>query len=387
MNPRGLVFALALTSIAGTAFADTCSDALSRLTASYGSGQAAITAAADALKTGGACNPETVRKAMGQTSAVMARNAAGLVASGDLQAAEAMLARAPALHWAVQAVRADIAAARGNRQEAAQLYNAALDTITDPTLTKPDARLVPVAERITRLAQENMMLAGTLSSSVTRGGAASGVLKSAVRGISIEAAGTRPPVPPQPVSNGGYAAPPQAPAYKDDPAGGETPAPAGGYAQAPAYASPTGQAGGQLPPPAADPYAGKPKADYAVADGAAKANKAIFLPIRFAFNSADLDVQGRHEAESVAAFLKANHLKQITLVGHTDEVGSDAFNLSLSLRRAQAVRDFLIRSGVAAHIAVDGRGERHPPRLVDPTIYSDEERRAIARRVELVLEG
>ncbi|MEC3859711.1 OmpA family protein [Mesobacterium sp. TK19101] len=365
MKRTGLLSVAALSGLASPAFADACSDALSRLNASYGGGQAAISAAADALKTGGACNIETVLKAMRQTSAVIARKAGGLVAAGDLQGAEAMLASAPALHWAVQAVRADIAAARGDRQEAAQLYNAALDTITDPTLTDPDARLVPVAERITRLAQENMMLAGTLSSSVTRGGAASGVLKSAVRGISIEAAGTQPPVPPQPVADNGYARPPTAPAT--------------GYAD--------GQTGGETPMPASDPYAGKPTADYAVADGAAKANKAIFLPIRFAFNSADLDVQGLYEAESVAAFLKANHLKQITLVGHTDEIGSDAFNLDLSLRRAQAVRDFLIRSGVTAYIAVEGQGERQPPKLVDPTIYSDEERRAIARRVELVLQG
>ncbi|CAG0910934.1 unnamed protein product, partial [Cyprideis torosa] len=110
---------------------------------------------------------------------------------------------------------------------------------------------------------------------------------------------------------------------------------------------------------------------------------AVYLPIRFAFGSADLDTAGIREAETVANFLLSNKVHQLTVVGHTDEVGSEAFNLDLSLRRAQTVKHFLIAKGVTAQIHVDGKGESEPPKLVDYSIYSEEERRAIARRVEL----
>lgn len=323
--------------------AATCDEALAALRAEFaGNNKSALLAASDAVR-GAGCNLATERAAMGQTSAVLAQRAQALVAVDDLAGAEAMLTGAPALHWAVQAVRGDIAAKRGNRDEAAQMYNAALDTITDPALTPPDARLVPVAERITRLAQENMMLSGSLSSTVTRGGAASGVLKSAMRGIAIEAVGT-----------------------KDEPTTATNQVP-------------------YIPP--ADLYAGAPKETYAVADAAAKSVGAVYLPIRFAFGSADLDTAGIREAETVANFLLSNKVHQLTVVGHTDEVGSEAFNLDLSLRRAQTVKHFLIAKGVTAQIHVDGKGESEPPKLVDYSIYSEEERRAIARRVELVLQG
>lgn len=332
----------AVSCLAGAAWADACSDALAGFRTSLAGDRADILSAAEGLRTGGVCNAVTTQRAMQQASAALARKAQALVAAKDLSGAQQMLDGAPALHWAVQAVRADIAAAEGKRTEAAQLYNAALDTISDPALTPPDPRLSSVAERIARLAQENMMLAGTLSPALTRGGAASGVLRAAVRGIAIE------PVP---------TAKPQAPAH-------------------------TPQA-----VPAADPYAGAPQEDYVVADAVAKTTKAVFLPIRFAFNSADLDAAGIYEAETVANFLKSNHISQITIQGHTDEIGSDAFNLDLSLRRAITVRDFFLHHGVTAYIDVEGKGEREPPKLVDPFIYSDEERRAIARRVELVLQG
>lgn len=342
--------------------ASPCNEALAALQQSYGGTVANLQAALDTFRSEADCNAATARAALSQVSGVLAGKAQALVAAGALDEAEAVLGTAPALHWAVQAVRGDLAARRGARSEAAQLYNAALDTITDPSLTPPDPRLAPAAERITRLAQENMMLAGSLSTTLTRGGTASGLMKSALRGISIEAVGT------QPAKSASYEAPP--PAATPDPA-------------TQAYVAP------QPVPSVAktDPYAGQAKETYVVADAAAKAIPTVFLPIRFASGSAQLDSAGLYEAEAVASFLKTNGLHKITLVGHTDDVGPEAFNLNLSLERARTVRDFLIRQGVQAEIWVDGKGESAPPRLTDPTAYSLEERRAIARRVELVLHG
>lgn len=52
---------------------------------------------------------------------------------------------------------------------------------------------------------------------------------------------------------------------------------------------------------------------------------------------------------------------EITVIGHTDTVGTDAFNDKLSLERAQAVREILIGMGVPAqNISAAGRGRREP---------------------------
>ena len=48
-------------------------------------------------------------------------------------------------------------------------------------------------------------------------------------------------------------------------------------------------------------------------------------------------------------------------VGHTDSVGSDAYNQKLSLRRAEAVKSYLVSKGVAAsRVFVEGKGESQP---------------------------
>lgn len=330
------IIALALVLWPGGGFAATCQDALVQLKNQIGMGTLpALVDAVSQIKAAG-CNRPTESAALAQASAAMAGIAQRQMGAGDLPQAEQTLAQAPTLHWAIQAVRGDLAAKRGDRAQAAQMYGTALDTITDPTLTPPDARLVPVAKRISQLAQENMMLSGSMSSSVTRGGQASGVLKSAMRGIQIEKAGTAP---------------------KADPAVA----------------------------PKADIYANAPKETYAVADAVAGSVETVYLPIRFAFGSDQIDGDGRREAETLASFLRSNNVYRLTVVGHTDEIGSEASNLDLSLRRAQTVKRFLEQKGVQAYIAVAGKGESEPPVLVDYTIYSDEERRKIARRVELVL--
>jgi outer membrane protein OmpA-like peptidoglycan-associated protein len=70
---------------------------------------------------------------------------------------------------------------------------------------------------------------------------------------------------------------------------------------------------------------------------------------------------------------------EIVVIGHTDRVGAVTYNDTLSLRRAERVRDELVKVGIAAdRIRVAGRGEREP--LV-PT--ADEVAEARNRRVEI----
>lgn len=72
---------------------------------------------------------------------------------------------------------------------------------------------------------------------------------------------------------------------------------------------------------------------------------------------------------------------EITVIGHTDRVGSVTDNDRLSLERAQTVRDLLVQAGVdPATITIAGRGEREPAVATD-----DEVPRAENRRVEINL--
>ena len=85
----------------------------------------------------------------------------------------------------------------------------------------------------------------------------------------------------------------------------------------------------------------------------------------FAFNRSgtnDLQAQGRRELDDLAAKLKTfERLDSITVTGHTDYLGSDAYNQNLSQQRAQTVRQYLIGQGLpAAKIRAVGAGERQP---------------------------
>lgn len=73
---------------------------------------------------------------------------------------------------------------------------------------------------------------------------------------------------------------------------------------------------------------------------------------------------------------------QLTIVGHTDNVGSDQYNQTLSERRAKAVNDYLINKGVLLQrLEFLGRGET-AARAANDT----EERRRLNRRVEIIIE-
>jgi outer membrane protein OmpA-like peptidoglycan-associated protein len=71
----------------------------------------------------------------------------------------------------------------------------------------------------------------------------------------------------------------------------------------------------------------------------------------------------------------------VRIIGHTDNVGSDALNNTLSVNRAQSARDYLVGRGVSSsRISIDGRGEREP--LADNATESG---RARNRRIEIFL--
>lgn len=101
--------------------------------------------------------------------------------------------------------------------------------------------------------------------------------------------------------------------------------------------------------------------------------------ISFASGSAAISPNLRPILDRFAASLNQNPGTTVTIIGHTDNTGSDAINIPLSRDRALSVRDYLVSRGVAANrIMADGRGSREP--LMDNSTPAN---RARNRRVEI----
>lgn len=101
--------------------------------------------------------------------------------------------------------------------------------------------------------------------------------------------------------------------------------------------------------------------------------------ISFASGRSDIQPKFRQILDDFARGLQGNPNARVTIIGHTDNVGSDAVNDPLSVNRAASVRNYLTTRGVpVAHISIDGRGEREPI-----ASNATAEGRARNRRVEI----
>ena len=110
----------------------------------------------------------------------------------------------------------------------------------------------------------------------------------------------------------------------------------------------------------------------------------------FAFDSANLSATGRAKLDELLHGLSASAVQEaLNIVGYTDRIGSDAYNMELSRRRAQSVRDYLVQQGIpAAAIHAEGRGNSAPLVQCDDaagTALLD--CLAPNRRVEIVVSG
>jgi OOP family OmpA-OmpF porin len=97
------------------------------------------------------------------------------------------------------------------------------------------------------------------------------------------------------------------------------------------------------------------------ADGCPQKGSVTLEGVSFELNSAELTGESRPVLARVASDLKKYPRLRVEVQGHTDSSGSDQYNLKLSERRAQAVRDFLIAQGVASgQVEARGYGESQP---------------------------
>ncbi|MGB0428500.1 MAG: OmpA family protein, partial [Flavobacteriales bacterium] len=99
----------------------------------------------------------------------------------------------------------------------------------------------------------------------------------------------------------------------------------------------------------------------------------------FAFDSDELLPSSQPELEALIDLLETNPNLQIKLIGHTDDLGEADYNLNLSTKRAQAIKNALLNFGVnPERILTEGKGETAP--LVE---NKSDENRAKNRRTEL----
>lgn len=130
--------------------------------------------------------------------------------------------------------------------------------------------------------------------------------------------------------------------------------------------------------------------DSLTTKGAAKAGRLkqdpliiekVTLHFAFEFNSADLDDPTENFLTEMATTMKEDERLQLIIVGHTDNIGSDKFNLRLSQKRAEVVRHHLIRLGIdPSRLVSEGKGMHEP--LNNNETDAD---RAKNRRVEITL--
>ncbi len=111
-----------------------------------------------------------------------------------------------------------------------------------------------------------------------------------------------------------------------------------------------------------------------------QAERQVYFPnVNFDFNSRKLNALGKGRVKQISELLKASGDMKIVLQGHTDYMGSDAYNQKLGMDRAEAVRQELVSLGVPAErLATVSFGMSKP-------IYTEKEdwARAINRRVEV----
>lgn len=112
--------------------------------------------------------------------------------------------------------------------------------------------------------------------------------------------------------------------------------------------------------------------------------KEVELAIEFEFDSTIFTAKGAGYAQKLLDYLIERTPPKIVLEGHTDPVGTDAYNQALSLRRAESLRTYLIENGYVGQVDIVGRGETDVPLPPQGIVADSPEHHQIARRVVLI---
>ncbi len=137
-------------------------------------------------------------------------------------------------------------------------------------------------------------------------------------------------------------------------------------------------------PPPASPAAPAPAPRPGAPAPAPTSEKVTFAADTFFdFDKSVVKPEGKAKLDDLVGKLTGITLEVIIAVGHTDWVGSDAYNQRLSVRRAEAVKAYLVSKGIEANrVYTEGKGEKQP--AADNRTAAG---RAKNRRVEIEVVG
>ena len=137
------------------------------------------------------------------------------------------------------------------------------------------------------------------------------------------------------------------------------------------------------PAPVAKPAPAPAPAPAAVAPAAAPAKVTYAADAFFGFDKAVILPAGKVKLDDLIAKVKDINLEVIVAVGHTDATGPASYNQALSVKRAGAVKAYLVSKGIDANrIYSEGKGETSP--VADNSTRSG---RSKNRRVEIEVVG
>ncbi|MDR1968361.1 MAG: OmpA family protein [Burkholderiaceae bacterium] len=103
----------------------------------------------------------------------------------------------------------------------------------------------------------------------------------------------------------------------------------------------------------------------------------------FDFDKSVLKREGKAKLDELVSKVRDINLEVIIATGHTDSIGSDAYNMRLSMRRAEAVKAYLVSKGIERNrVYTEGKGKRKP--IADNRTAAG---RAQNRRVEIEVVG
>jgi OOP family OmpA-OmpF porin len=101
----------------------------------------------------------------------------------------------------------------------------------------------------------------------------------------------------------------------------------------------------------------------------------------FEFNSDSLTGESKTELDKVVRFLTKNPDTKIKILGHTDDQGTAAYNMNLSVKRAESVYNYLINRQISKdNLTFTGYGESRP--IASKNDENDENEDELNRRIE-----
>jgi outer membrane protein OmpA-like peptidoglycan-associated protein len=126
-----------------------------------------------------------------------------------------------------------------------------------------------------------------------------------------------------------------------------------------------------------------PAAVTSIPEPTARTAQSSPAPITFVYNDTTFTTDGRRAAELLAKHLISQQPATVSLSGHADERGSDAYNIELSRRRLLVVADYLRDNGFVGKLELIPKGRSEPYTAIDRRSLAREDAFQLDRRVEL----